>query len=69
MSGYDYEVSRDLARSDLPFAALIMTAMRQADTRNLALLQEAFPELWRELDDRYHAPGGLLEGEARTPSC
>lgn len=65
MSRYDYEVSRDLDAHDLPFYALIMAAMRKADTDNLDKLQAAFPETWRELDARYHAPGGLLPHDER----
>jgi hypothetical protein len=48
---------------DLPFYALIMTAMRQADTRNLAHLQRAWPQVWEELKLRYNAPGGFLTEE------
>jgi len=32
--------------------------MRQADTDNLELLKEAFPEIYAELRVRYIAPGG-----------
>ncbi len=63
MSLYDYEVSRELEAHDLPFYALIMAAMRRADTDNLDLLRAAFPEVWAELSARYHAPGGMLPGD------
>lgn len=63
MSLYDYEVGRALSMQDPPFYAVIMAAMRQADTRNGELLREAFPDTWEELDARYRAPGGLLPGE------
>jgi hypothetical protein len=45
------------------YYALIMAAMRNADTDNLRKLGEAFPEVWTELLKRYDAPSGLLEGE------
>lgn len=61
MSLYDYEVSQRLARQDVPFKALIMAAMRRADTINAALLRSAFPEIWAEAEARYNAPGGILE--------
>jgi hypothetical protein len=61
MSLYAYIVSRDLGKYE--FYALLMAAMRNADTRNIAILKRGFPEVWAELDARYHAPGGLLEGE------
>jgi len=61
---YDYEISRQLTASGLPFFGLIMAAMRQADTDNAAALREAFPETWAELQARYHAPGGILSGAA-----
>ncbi|KKN37826.1 hypothetical protein LCGC14_0759700 [marine sediment metagenome] len=63
MSLFDYRVSMDLAAKDLPFYALIMTAMAQADTPNLERLQSAWPEVWEEMKARYHAPGGQLEGD------
>jgi hypothetical protein len=63
MSLYDYEASKRIAAEDWPFYALVMTAMRQADSNNAWMLAQAWPEVWSELQDRYNAPGGLLEGE------
>lgn len=63
MSYYDYEWSRRIALDSWPFYALIMAAMRDADTDNLTKLQVAFPETWAELFARYNANGGLLPGE------
>jgi len=63
MSLYDYHLSSRLGIQDYPFYALVMAAMRQADTTNLAKLRDAFPNTWDELDARYHAPGGVLPGE------
>jgi len=60
MSLYDYQLSLEIACRDEPFYALIMAAMRKADTHNLAKLQEAWPEVWDELKKRYNAPGGVL---------
>jgi hypothetical protein len=64
MGLYEYTVSGDLDRQDIPFYALIMAAMRRADSDNLLLLQRAFPETWEELQRRYDAPGGRLPHEA-----
>lgn len=61
MSLHDYEVSKRL--DGTPFFALIMAAMRGADTRNAEALKTAFPHVWEELDYRYNAPQGLLRGE------
>ena len=61
MSLYDYQKSTEIALADLPFYALIMAAMRQADTRNAMLLEHAFPETRKELQLRYDAPGGVLD--------
>lgn len=61
MSLYDYTVSRHLVGTS--FDALIMAAMRGADTTNLALLREAWPDVWNELEARYNAPGGVLDGD------
>lgn len=63
MSRFDYEASKRIAVEDHPFYALIMAAMRQADTNNLARLQFAFPETYAELKERYDAPGGLIESD------
>ena len=63
MSYFDYKMSQQIAAEDYPFYALIMAAMRQADTDNFELLQIAFPEVWKELNARYHAPKGVLPGE------
>ena len=66
MSHYDYEQSRDIEGCAFPFYALIMAAMRQADSDNVEKLKAAFPETWDELSARYHAPGGLLNGDTGT---
>lgn len=60
MSYFDYLASRAPIVGDAPFNALIMAAMRRADTRNLALLRAAFPEVHAELEARSGAPGGVL---------
>jgi len=65
MSHYDYARSIQIAIAiqNEPFAALIMAAMRQADTRNAERLMHAFPEIWDELWERVEAPDGVLPGE------
>ena len=64
MSHYDYQRSK--AIDDEPFYALIMAAMRKADSDNLVALIAAFPETYDELTARYNAPGGLLANEKAT---
>lgn len=49
-----------ITSGDYEFYALLMAAMRKADTYNLAKLQEAFPQVWDELKQRYNAPGGAI---------
>ena len=63
MSIYDYRQSVEVAKKDYPFYALIMAAMRQADSYNIAKLRAAWPDVWLELQDRYHSPGGLRDGD------
>ena len=63
MTKAEYDQSIDLAAIGYSFAALIMGAMRQADNYNLEQLKFAFPVIWTELQKRYHAPSGVLEGE------
>lgn len=62
MSYHEYVSSKVL--NGVPFYALIMAAMRQADNANEAKLRAAWPEVWDELDARYNAPGGILDGES-----
>jgi hypothetical protein len=64
MSYYDYRASMEVSAVDPPFYALIMAAMRQADNPNTEKLKAAWPDVYAELHARYHAPGGLLAGEA-----
>ena len=69
MSHFDYESSKVIAASAFPFYALIMAAMRQADSDNIGKLREAFPDVWAEFYARYKAPGGLLPVEGQlTPA-
>lgn len=63
MSLYDYRKSIEISANDPPFYALIMSAMRQADTQNAERLKKAWPSVWIELEARYNAPGGLLDDE------
>lgn len=60
MSLYDYKQSNEISKTDPPFYALVMAAMRKADTFNLAALRAAFPGTYREFEARYNAPGGIL---------
>lgn len=61
MSLHSYHLSKKLSKSDPPFYALIMAAMRKADTENLRRLKEMWPAVWEELQARYNAPGmGVL---------
>ncbi len=59
-------MSKEIGKHDPPFYALIMAAMRKADTGNAHMLHLCWPEVWDELQDRYNAPGGFLSGESET---
>lgn len=61
MSLYDYKTSQKLDEDDAPFYALIMAAMRRADTDNANMLRAMWPATWDELQARYNAPGGQLK--------
>jgi hypothetical protein len=63
VSLYDYNVSRQISRSDPPFAALIMAALRKANTDDAAWLWRSFPDICQEMQDRCNAPGGRLPGD------
>lgn len=63
MSRFDYEASKKIMLEDPPFDALIMAAMRKADSKNVRGLKAIFPYIWDELQERYYAPGGYLPNE------
>ena len=67
MSYHHYIASRQIVAQrherNWPFYSLIMAAMREADSDNLAMLQAAWPAVWADLRARYDAPGGVLPGD------
>jgi len=67
MSYYDYKKGQELelycAENHIPFYSIIQCSMRRADSFNLEGLKIAFPKEWKELSERYKAPGGKLKGE------
>lgn len=63
MSLYDYQASRSISATDPPFYALIMAAIRKADTQNMARLRSVFPDTYAEFEQRYNAPGGMLPND------
>lgn len=65
MTLFEYEEGLDIAAKDPPFYALIQAAMRKADTYNLYLLKSCWPDVWRELRERYNAPSGILQEELK----
>ncbi len=60
MSLFDYLRSRKIESEGHPFYALIMAAIRQADSTNLEKLKKEWPEVYTEFERRYNAPGGVL---------
>jgi hypothetical protein len=67
MSLHEYQASHQIATSGHPFYGIIMAAMRKADSINLAKLRREWPDVWAELDARYHLPEGKFPSEADTP--
>ena len=65
MTLYEYYEGREIAAKDPSFYALIQAARRRADTGNLEMLKGCWPEVWHELQERYSAPGGLLQSELK----
>ena len=63
MSHESYIISQKI--STYSFDAIIMGFMRVADDDNLNFLKRKYPDIWRELQTRYNAPGGYLEGEEK----
>ena len=69
MSLYDYKVSKLIDAGDPPFAALIMAALRKADSKNAYELRQAFPDICAELQARYDAPGGRLPSDTHRTTA
>jgi len=67
MSLYDYCLSLEISKHDPSFYALIISAMRKADTTNMYKLRTMWPELYDEFKRRYHAPGGILPEDSPIP--
>jgi len=63
MAFWDYMKKEEIMRLDPSFDALIMAAYQKADTFNAEMLQALFPAQCKELQERYNAPGGKLEGD------
>jgi hypothetical protein len=63
MSLHEFQTGITLYKADAPFYALIMAAMLRADSDNARRLRLLFQDTWDELQARYNAPGGVLEGE------
>jgi len=61
VSLHEYEQSKVLASYDYPFYALLMAAIRKADTDNYRKFCDAWPEVVEELRERYDAPGGVVK--------
>ena len=68
MSLYDYEVGLKISAKNYPFYALIQAAMRQTDSDNILKLKSVFPGIWKELQERYNSPGGILMSERIVPA-
>lgn len=67
MSLVSYLQSREInGQRDWDFSALVMAAMRKADTDNFAALAVAFPDIAAEMKARYDAPGGALDDGERA---
>jgi hypothetical protein len=64
---HTYRAAVKLNQQDWPYYALLQAAMLRGDSDNAAKLRGAWPELWAELEARYNAPGGLLDGEEEPP--
>ena len=64
MSLCSYLESKRISEQDHDFDALIMAAMRKADTKNLIKLRSLYPETWDRLQALYHTPGALDTGDS-----
>lgn len=60
---FAYRKSVELGQDDPSFYALIMAAMRKADSLNVVILRGAFPTVWDDLQARHDAPAGVLDSD------
>jgi hypothetical protein len=60
---YDYRKSIEIAAKDYPFYALLFALIRQADTDNLECIRAMWPEAYDEFQERYNAPGGVIDAD------
>ena len=60
MSLHDYVAGQAIDSHQFPFYGLLQAAMRAADSDNFSILRAAFPEVYKDLEVRYNAPGGSL---------
>lgn len=63
MSFHEYQVAREILKTDPPFYSLIIAAMHKADTFNTGWLKVAFPDVWVEAEARYNTAGGKLDSD------
>jgi hypothetical protein len=64
MTYVDYQFSALLAEDAPTVTSLIMAAMRKGSTdRTVAVLRDAFPLIWHELQARHEQYGGLFPSD------
>lgn len=65
MTHHDYTQSREIAGHTM--ATYIMAAIRCAPDSEIVVLRAAFPDIYSELEARYHSPGGHLPTDNAPP--
>ena len=63
---FDYRESQKISAEGYSFHALIIAAMRKADTSNMNKLKAIFPEVYDEFVARYNATAGVLDSDAES---
>lgn len=65
--GYDAYTRKEALKISPEYSvnAILMEAIRQADSFNTLFLQRQFPALYKEMKERYNAPGGILETDKK----
>lgn len=63
MGKFEYYESQDIADKHYSWLSLLFALIRKADSTNIELIKQCWPDEYNELYQRYNAPGGTIFGD------